>query len=330
MVVVRDLIISLKEAAALLRGETLSFFNERFRRLFGLKEPYPPASELLAPFPEEAGRFEARRLVPLEPPLILTGVWLPLGGKDHLLILWEKEEANEMTEEKLELMGKLAGEIAHELNNPLGGILLYGNLLKEDLPAESSLHDYVDKIIKLATRGRIIAKTLLGLAHPEEGPREALDLNLLLREMYELVSEYRALRQVEPIWELAPEPVLTRGVRSQIERVILNLIINAGEAMEGRGRLFLRTGRSAGEVYFEVQDTGPGIPEEIRPRIFEPFFTTKKDGKGTGLGLSISHSIVNRHGGRIEVKNVRPTGALFRVWLPAIEDEDQGTGSDHR
>lgn len=326
----RDLIKSLKEAAALLEGETLSFFNERFRQLFGLKEPYPPAYELLAPFPEEAGRFEARRLIPLEPPLILAGLWLPLGEKRYLLILWEEEDTDEMTEEKLELMGRLAGEIAHELNNPLGGILLYSNLLKEDLPADSPLHEYVDKIIKLATRGRIIAKTLLSLAHPEEGPKEPLDLNLLLREMYDLVSEYRVLRQVEPVWELSPEPPIIWGVRSQIERVILNLLINAGEAMEGRGRLHLRTGRQGREVYFEIRDTGPGIPEALREKIFEPFFTTKKDGKGTGLGLSICHSIVNRHGGRIEVENVRPSGALFRIWLPARGDEDQRTSTDHR
>ncbi|MBX6423951.1 sensor histidine kinase [Thermosulfurimonas sp. F29] len=319
MEAVRDLIANLKEAAALVQGENLVLVNQSFRRLFGLKGSLPPASELMAPFPEESGRFESRRLVPLEPPLWVTGVRIPLSPERHLLVLWEKDPPD-ADRDKIELMGRLAAEIAHELNNPLGGILLYANLLKEDLPPDSPLRDHVEKIVKLATRGRIIAKTVLSLAHPEEGPREVVDLNHLLREMYDLVSDYRVLRQVEPVWELAPEPIRTRGVRSQLERVILNLLINAGEAMEGRGRLFLRTGRRGREVFFEIRDTGPGIPEEIKERIFEPFFTTKRHGKGTGLGLSICHSIVNRHGGRIEVENLTPCGALFRIWLPGAEE----------
>ncbi|WP_297055733.1 HAMP domain-containing sensor histidine kinase [Thermosulfurimonas sp.] len=328
MEAVRNLLGQIKDAAALCEEDRLVRVNQTFRRLFGLNKPYPSLSELLAPLPEEIGRFEARRIHPLEPPLLLEGVLLPWRGKRRLLLLWERSSLEH--QEKLELMTRLAGEIAHELNNPLGGILLYGNLLKEDLPEESPLHQYIDKIIKLATRGRIIAKTILSLAHPEEGPRETLDLNVLLREMYDLVAEYRVLRQVEPVWELSPEPVLCRGIRSQIERVILNLLINAGEAMEGRGKLFLKTGKRGREVYFEIRDTGPGVPPSLRARIFEPFFTTKKHGKGTGLGLSISYSIVTRHGGRIELEGARPRGAIFRVHLPALEYENEGTGSPHR
>ncbi len=319
----RRLITHLKEAGGIFQGERPVTLNRAFRRLFGLMpDEEVLLSELILPVPEEPGRFEARRLKPLEPALTLTGLLLPLEENYRVIVVWEKEEGAWFREERLAAMGKLAGEIAHEINNPLGGILLYSNLLKEDLPPESPLHTHVDRIIKLATRCRIIAKALLNFGRPEDSEKVLVDLNRLLREMYELVADYRVLRHVQPRWELSSQIPTVRVVRSQIEQVILNLIINAGEAMEGRGEIFFRTGVQEKEVFFEIQDTGPGIPEDIRSLIFEPFFTTKKGGKGTGLGLSICHGIVKRHGGRIEVRNVKPRGAAFRVYLPLKEDED--------
>jgi len=320
---VKRVVEGLREAAGLFKGESPVFVNRAFLRLFALTQGHDfSLSELLFPPPNAPGLFEAQRLKPLEPPLNLSGILLPLGGDRRLLILWEKEEGARLREERLAAMGKLAGEIAHEINNPLGGILLYSNLLKEDLPPESPLHTHVEKIIKLATRCRIIAKALLGFGRPEGVHKEPVNLNVLLKEMYDLVSDYRVLRRIKPYWHLRPDLSPVQAVKPQLEQVVLNLIINAGEAMEGRGEIHFETGQTEKEVFFEVRDTGPGIPEDILPLIFEPFFTTKKSGKGTGLGLSICHGIVKQHGGRIEVRNLKPRGAAFRVFLPLKGDED--------
>lgn len=313
------LIHDLKEAAGLFEGERPRALNQAFRDLFALGERDLTLSELLAPVPESPGRFEARRLSPAEPPLLLKGLRLPLSRGLSLIVVWEKEVPHIPTGETAAALARAASEIAHELNNPLGGILLYSNLLREDLPRQSPLRQHVEKIVKLATRARIIVKTLLNFGEMEEGPREPVEINTLLQEMYDLVADYRVLRHVKAVWRLSPQPLFTWGVRSRLEQVVLNLLINAGEALEGRGVLYLRSGQKGTQVFFEIQDTGPGIPPEALPRIFEPFFTTKRGGKGTGLGLAISQSIVKQHGGRIEAENVPEGGALFRVWLPKWE-----------
>ncbi len=224
--------------------------------------------------------------------------------------------------ERLTAMGKLAGEIAHEINNPLGGILLYANLLKEDLEQEGRLWEYTDKIIKLATKCRIIAKALLNFGRPDTSLNDWIDINRLLIDMFALIEDHRLFREVDIVWELEKQIPLVQGNRSQLEQLTLNLIINAGEALNGKGRIIFRTYFSTEEemVVMEVEDNGPGIPQEILPRIFEPFFTTKKGGKGTGLGLSICHGIVKRHEGKIEVKS-KPGQTIFKVKLPRIHFE---------
>ncbi len=317
----------IKDAVALIHVREIVYANPAFKKLFRLGEKIPPLESLFEELPEEYGLFEmvAQRLdgSSFEAEVIR----LPFKGELSQLLVRDVSErrATEkmwLQAERLTAMGKLAGEIAHEINNPLGGIMLYGNLLKEDLPSESPLLEYVDKIIKLATRCRIIAKALLNFGRPEDGLEEWVDLNRVLQDMFSLIADHRLFREIDVHWELAPEIPLVQGNRSQLEQVVLNLIINAGEAMEGRGVLTLRTYASDDEmVILEVEDTGPGIPQELLSRIFEPFFTTKTGGKGTGLGLAICHGIVKRHGGEIEVESKPGEGALFRVKLPRLHYE---------
>ncbi|NPB09719.1 MAG: PAS domain-containing protein [Thermodesulfobacteria bacterium] len=317
----------MKDALALVEGDRLVYANQAFKKLFRLGEEIPPLRELFDHPPQEYGLFElvANRLdgTNFEAEVIK----LPYRDDVSQLLVRDVSErrATEkmwLQAERLTAMGKLAGEIAHEINNPLGGIMLYGNLLKEDLPAESPLLEYVDKIIKLATRCRIIAKALLNFGRPEDGLEEWVDVNRVLQDMFSLIADHRLFRGIDVRWELTEGLPLVQGNRSQLEQVVLNLIINAGEAMEGRGVLTLRTYASEDEmVIFEVEDTGPGIPPELVSRIFEPFFTTKTGGKGTGLGLAICHGIVKRHGGKIEVESKPGEGALFRVKLPRLHYE---------
>jgi PAS domain S-box-containing protein len=227
-------------------------------------------------------------------------------------------EGKLLQSERLTAMGKLAGEIAHEINNPLGGILLYANLLKEDLVPDHASLTNLNKIIKLATKCRIIAKGLLNFGRSSSRSYMTVDLNQVVREMFGLVEDHKLFKQIDTEFLLSDDLPHLMGDRGQIEQVVLNLVINAGEAMQGKGRLTIETGllEGQGKVVLRVSDTGPGVPEQIMPRIFEPFFTTKPQGKGTGLGLSITHGIVQRHGGRIEVSNRPEGGAQFEVLLP--------------
>ena len=220
--------------------------------------------------------------------------------------------------EKLTAMGKLAGEIAHEINNPLGGILLYANLIKDDISRESSIFPNLEKIIKLAIRCRIIAKGLLNFGRSSSRSYSSVDLNQVIREMFSYVEDHRIFKNINVEMDLSPNLPRLMADKGQMEQVALNLIINAGEAMEGKGVLNIKTMTSERPkgILMIVKDTGHGIPREMMSRIFEPFFTSKKPGKGTGLGLSITHGIVQRHGGKIDVRSSSEKGATFEVFLP--------------
>ncbi|NPA94311.1 MAG: hypothetical protein GXO58_02650 [Thermodesulfobacteria bacterium] len=229
--------------------------------------------------------------------------------------LWEDKM---LQSERLTAMGKLAGEIAHEINNPLGGILLYANLVKEDLSPDHDASVNLEKIVKLATKCRIIAKGLLNFGRSSSRSYAPVDLNHVITEMFSLIEDHKLFAGVRTDFELEPELPHLMGDRGQLEQVIINLLINAAEAVNGHGRIRVAT-RSQGlgpNVELVVDDSGPGITDELRLKIFEPFFTTKQHRGGTGLGLSITHGIVQRHGGRIDVEESPFGGARFRIWLP--------------
>ncbi len=220
--------------------------------------------------------------------------------------------------ERLTAMGKLSGEIAHEINNPLGGILLYANLIKEDLHSGHEVEKNLEKIIKLATKCRIIAKGLLNFGRSSSRGYAPVDLNHVIREMFSLIEDHKLFSNVDTRIELEDGLPHLVGDRGQVEQAVLNLMINAAEAMEDGGTLRITTSssRNPPQVELLVEDTGPGIPEDARVKIFEPFYTTKRSGGGTGLGLSITHGIVQRHGGRISVEKSPSGGAFFIIRLP--------------
>jgi signal transduction histidine kinase len=220
--------------------------------------------------------------------------------------------------ERLAATGKLAFDIAHEVNNPLGGILTYAHLLAEDLGPESPLVGTAHKIIKLTDRCKIIVRGLLDFARQDAPDREAMDLNQVLGEMLSLIEGHLIMRGVELVKDLEPSLPLFYGQRAKMEQVFLNMVVNAAEAMEGKGvlRLVTRLDRQAGQVRVSFQDDGPGMPEDVLKHIFDPFFTTKARGRGTGLGLAISFGIVKQHEGTIEVSTALGQGSCFTVVLP--------------
>ena len=220
--------------------------------------------------------------------------------------------------EKLASVGQLAAGVAHEINNPLGTVLLYADILHKETPEDNQQQrEDLQMIVREATRCKAIVSDLLNFSRQNDVLAQETDLNDLLREMAEEVSQQDLYQQVELVVDLEPDLPLIQADSLQLGQVFLNLMNNAAEAMPGGGRLILRTrkGPAAGVVTVQVQDTGVGISEENMKRLFTPFFTTKPIGKGTGLGLAIVYGIVKMHRGQISVQSQVDEGTTFTVTL---------------
>jgi two-component system NtrC family sensor kinase len=219
--------------------------------------------------------------------------------------------------EKLTALGKMAAGVAHEINNPLGGILLYSNLILEDLPEGSSTHENARKIIQQTIRCKEIVQNLLDFSRIHTRDMGPLKINDVINTCLNLVKDQSMFHGIEVetrFAEMVPEVI---GDRDRLEDVFLNLFINAADAMKGNGKLTITSKLDLDDsVKILVTDTGEGIGEEHLPHIFEPFFTTKEPGKGTGLGLSIAYGTVRKHGGLIDVESSPGKGTTFIISLP--------------
>ena len=223
-----------------------------------------------------------------------------------------------MKSKKLAMIGQLASGVAHEINNPLGGILLLSRLLLRKATAEGTERDNLERIAKEAERCQKIVRGLLEFAGQREPKTEQIDINDIVEKTISLLENQAAFHNIEIVRQLRPglPPVLADG--SQMQQVFVNIVVNAAEAMDGHGVLTINTNlnEEGDRIDTSFADTGPGISEETLKQLFEPFFTTKEVGNGTGLGLSISHGIVERHGGTITVSNRPGEGSAFVVSLP--------------
>jgi two-component system NtrC family sensor kinase len=238
-----------------------------------------------------------------------------------------------MQASKLASVGEVSAKVAHELNSPLGGILIYANLLLEDTPPEDPKQKDLKEIIDQALRCKEIVKDLLEFSRKSTYRRVPCHLNQSIREALDLLSK-QVLAQsslflgpivqadIQVVQELDPDLPLIEADPGRLNQVLVNLIINAVDAMEGKGTLTLRSYQKPQEkrVYLEVSDSGMGIPPENVSRIFEPFFTTKEVGKGTGLGLSTVYGIVQEHGGTIDVQSTVGQGTSFLLSFPIQTD----------
>jgi len=220
--------------------------------------------------------------------------------------------------ERLASLGQMAAGVAHEINNPLGGILLYSNLVLEEMPPGHTSYKNMEKIIYQTERCKKIVQNLLDFARTPSGDREPLSVNKVILTTLNLVKDQSIFHGIEVKTELAEDLPPVMGDISRLEEVFLNLLINAVDAMEGQGKITI-TSRlsSSGMVKVTISDTGKGIDKSYLPHIFEPFFTTKEPGQGTGLGLSITYGIVQKHGGMIDVQSEPGRGTTFTVTLPA-------------
>ena len=224
-----------------------------------------------------------------------------------------------VSSEKMASLGKLAAGIAHEINNPLGGILIYSSLMIEDLSEEDSKRGDLARIVQEAGRCKEIVKSLLEFARQTETKMEPTDINRAITDGLFFLENQALFHNIRIVKNLDPSLPLATGNAGQLKQVFMNIIINAAEAMHGNGELTISTypASDRNSILMEFTDTGEGIPEENFSRIFEPFFTTKDVGKGTGLGLATSYGIIEDHGGKIFVKSKVGEGTTFTIELPA-------------
>lgn len=225
--------------------------------------------------------------------------------------------------ERLALIGKLSANVAHELNNPLQGIVTYSHLLLERMPAEHQNIDYVQKIVIQANRCRDIIRGLLDFARQREPDKTLCDVNEVLQDCISLLENQAIFLNIEIIKDFDANLPLAVIDPSQIERVFMNMLINAAEAMDGYGRLTLatRTDPTEDTIEIVISDTGHGIAEEDLRKIFDPFYTTKDVGHGTGLGLAISYGITKEHSGTIAVETAIGSGTTFTITLPVTAEK---------
>jgi len=221
--------------------------------------------------------------------------------------------------ERLASLGMLAAGVAHEVNNPLGGILALTSLTVEDMRRDDPNRENLEEVIRQTERCRDIVKGLLEFSRQSKGNTEPVDLNKVLQDTLSLLGKQALFFNINVACDLAPELPPVVADRSQLQQVVINILMNAVQAMDERGTITIATRhKSAGDsVEMAISDTGKGIPREEIDRIFDPFFTTKESGQGTGLGLSIAYGIVTTHGGSISVQSEVGKGSTFTIRMPA-------------
>ncbi len=291
------------------------------------------------PYEKEYFRKDGSRV-----PVLIGGAAFegsPDQGVTFALDLTERKQAEAQLQQagKMEAIGRLAGGIAHDFNNILGVAINFARFLEEDLPPGSPQHTFARRIHSACVKGKDLVAQILAFARAQPPDRRALDVRDVLRDARELLAGMLPATTRVSL-SLGEEPLVVSGNESQLNQLVVNLCINAQDALRGQpgdisisatafgpgeadrerallvGRL--ETGRHY--VRIDVADTGEGIPPAALRRIFEPFFTTKERGRGTGLGLAVVHGIVAAHDGACAVASMPGRGTRFSVYLPLLEE----------
>jgi len=228
--------------------------------------------------------------------------------------------------EKMASLGKLAAGVAHEINNPLTGILMYASIAKDGLGKNNQCQKELEYIIEDAERCSDIVKNLLTYSRQAvNAEKEIQPVNALVNEGLALIRDQKLFLNITLVKQLSEEEMYIKVDKNQMNQVIINIVMNAVDAMDKKGTLTLRTYRDKkrNEIHLEISDTGSGIPKENLPRIFDPFFTTKEQGQGTGLGLSTVYGIVKKNHGNISVKDSGPHGTTFLLKFPQDKETSE-------
>lgn len=220
--------------------------------------------------------------------------------------------------DKIASVGRMAAGVAHEINNPLAGVLIYAELLKKSFKDNPQHLEDINEIIKQTLRCKNIVSELLEFSRQSIGKESAFELEKLIDTCLNLLTKQAAFQDIGIAKEIEPDMPTMLGDMGQLQQVFTNLFINASDAMKGAGKLYIKAEYLSKESKFviRVSDEGPGIPMEMRDKIFDIFYTSKSVGKGTGLGLSISQNIINLHGGSIRFECPLEGGTTFIIELP--------------
>jgi len=228
--------------------------------------------------------------------------------------------------ERMAGLGRLAAGVAHEINNPMSGIMLYSNLVKEQLGEDHPAAPDLEIIVHEAERCKQIVADLLEFSHQTGYGEQGVDVNQQIEKSLDVLKVQPLFHNIEVVLDL--EQGLSRiwGNPIRLSQVFVNIIVNAAQAMEGTGRLTIASRHRANQGIVEVRisDTGPGIDKEIQAQIFDPFFTTKTSQGGTGLGLSVSYALVKEHKGSIRVESEPGEGATFIMRFPVLQQSPAG------
>jgi two-component system NtrC family sensor kinase len=243
----------------------------------------------------------------------------------------ERIQAQLIRSEKLASLGELVAGIAHEINNPLTGILVFSSLISNDRRLDPALKNDLDTVIQETERCATIVKGLLDFSRESVPQKTWTSLNGILEASLALVKNQAQFQNINIVLDYSPDIPAILADPQQLEQVCINILLNASHAMSSGGILRIATDIAADKsgVVVKIADTGCGIPEENLPKIFDPFFTTKET-SGTGLGLSVSYGIINSHGGTIEVESTVDVGTTFTIHLPIIptmEQDDSQSGA---
>lgn len=263
------------------------------------------------------GRFDSKMNVDTQDEL---GELATTFNRMTTIISKNKEmEANLAQQGKMASLGVLSSGVAHEINNPLGVILGYAGYIETKLDESDPSYKYIHEIKRESKRCKKIVQDLLSYARTPKPSFEPLDINELLDQIIEFAANHTDMQHVEIVRNLDPDLPGIEADGDQIRQVAINLMLNAGAAMEEKGVLRVATRRQDGDVEILFSDNGPGIEAESLDKIFEPFYTTKE--KGTGLGLAITKQIVDQHHGRIEIDSTPGTGTRVTISLPIEREE---------
>jgi PAS domain S-box-containing protein len=254
------------------------------------------------------------------------GINVDLSQRKQMEKELERTQIQLLQTEKMASLGKLAAGVAHQLNNPLGGITLFTKIMMEEYNLDDRARKDLSRILKDAQRCSDIVKELLEFSRQTRQQMEPHDINQAIFRTLFLLENQTLFHNIEVEKNLAHDLQQPSVDIQQLNHVFMNIILNAADAMEGKGKLKVKTYQPSNkdEVCIEISDTGPGIPEDVLPHIFEPFFTTKEKGKGTGLGLSLVYGIVEDHGGNIQARSQQGEGTTFLIELPLNRKENSG------
>jgi signal transduction histidine kinase len=232
----------------------------------------------------------------------------------------QSTEAQSVEVQSMEVLGRVVSSVAHDFNNLITGVLLYSDLLSKELPRESRLRRHVQGIRRAGENGAALIQQLLSVARPHPSEMELLSINVVIEEMYDLLTRLVG-ENIEIVAEREPNLGCVRMSSAQMQRILMNLVLNARDAMPDGGQITLRTHTvpNTSKIELIVSDTGMGMSQEVRARLYEPFFTTKQSGRGTGLGLFAVQNIVGQSGGKLWVESEPGRGTHVTIRLPQAD-----------